>query len=258
MPPADRARPTLRCLREDLHLDPGLVDCPLDELDHPLLAKVHEQFADPATAHERIAAIDDQVLFKAKVQRWRGAVWTDAPGAEVRTWLVAAGRREDGSTTDFYATLAATGTAARARYNTTHTPALTSSTYTAHLLPDETDRMRYHAEAAARFERQLTTGVAELTRASLLDSREHTAVHGGARIGIQVRAAEGHETYVAVRIIGSVPDALTLAVLDLIPGCALDGWFPEYSLPERPLEAAEQAWSNLMDPIAAAKLLDDA
>jgi hypothetical protein len=59
-----------------------------------------------------------------------------------------------------------------------------------------------------------------------------------------------------VRIIGSVPSALAIVVLDLIPGCDLDGWFPEYSLPERPLDPAEQAWSNLMDPTAAAKLLD--
>jgi hypothetical protein len=29
-------------------------------------------------------------------------------------------------------------------------------------------------------------------------------------------------------------------------------------MPQRPLGPAEQAWSNLMDPTAAAKLLDDA
>lgn len=38
-------------------------------------------------------------------------------------------------------------------------------------------------------------------------------------------------------------------------GCAPDGWFPESSLPERELMPAEQVWSNLMDPTAAAWLL---
>ena len=63
---AERARPTLRCLREDLVLAVPAVDTPLEEVSHPLLAKVAERFA------------DDQVLFKVKVQRWRGAVWVDA------------------------------------------------------------------------------------------------------------------------------------------------------------------------------------
>lgn len=97
-----RVRPTLQCVRQDLQLAVGPTDDPLDEIDHPLLAKANKQFADPGTPHERIAAIDDQVLFKVKVQRWRGAIWSDTPDAPVRDWLVAAGRREAGSTTDFY------------------------------------------------------------------------------------------------------------------------------------------------------------
>jgi hypothetical protein len=60
---ARRARPTLRCLREDLGQAVPPADTPLDEVPHPLLAK----------ASERIASIDDQVLFKVKAQRWRGA-----------------------------------------------------------------------------------------------------------------------------------------------------------------------------------------
>jgi hypothetical protein len=253
----ERARPTLRCLHDDLKVARPSADVPLDEINHPLLAKTHEQFADPATPHERIAAIDDEVFFKVKVQRWRGAVWTDHPSADVRVWLVAAGWREDGATTDFYAALAASARAARSRRNAGNAQSLTSDTYTWHLLPDDTDRARYRAESAARFERTLAAAVRDLCRASLLDGREHTATVGGAVLGIQVRANQGHETYVAVRIIGSVPSTLAVVVLDLIPGCDLDGWFPEYSLPERPLDPAEQAWSNLMDPTAAAKLLDE-
>ncbi|MFZ0187082.1 MAG: hypothetical protein WAL72_09070 [Streptosporangiaceae bacterium] len=62
----------------------------------------HRALADDQTPHERIAAIDDEVLFKVKVQRWRGAVWVDAG----ISWLVAAGQREEGSPDDFYASLA--------------------------------------------------------------------------------------------------------------------------------------------------------
>ncbi|MEO3752303.1 hypothetical protein [Streptomyces sp. B6B3] len=46
-------------------------------------------------------------------------------------------------------------------------------------------------------------------------------------------------------------------ILGNVPGCEADGWYPEYALPERDLLPAEQAWSNLMDPVAAAKLLDE-
>lgn len=71
---AERARPTLRCLRDDLGLAVPRVDSPLDEITHPLLAKAAERFTDDRAPQERIAAVDDQVLFKVKVQRWRGAV----------------------------------------------------------------------------------------------------------------------------------------------------------------------------------------
>jgi hypothetical protein len=65
----DRARPTIRCLRDDLHLQLPSARMPLDQLAHPLLDKASEQFADPDTPHERIRAIDDVVLFKVKIQR---------------------------------------------------------------------------------------------------------------------------------------------------------------------------------------------
>jgi hypothetical protein len=62
---ARHARPTLRCLREDLGQAVPPADTPLGP--HRLLAKADERFADDGTPRERIAAIDDQVLFKEKV-----------------------------------------------------------------------------------------------------------------------------------------------------------------------------------------------
>ena len=103
-----RARPTLRCLREDLGRAVPPADTPLDEVSHPLLAKASERFADDGTPHERITSVDDQVLFKVKVQRWRGAIWVADGGIP---WLVAVGQREEGSADDFHASLTARGTA---------------------------------------------------------------------------------------------------------------------------------------------------
>jgi hypothetical protein len=45
-------------------------------------------------------------------------------------------------------------------------------------------------------------------------------------------------------------------ILSVVPGCDSDGWYPEATLPERRLGRNEQAWSNIMDTAAAAKLLD--
>lgn len=67
----------MRCLREDLGVAAPAADTPLEEVSHPLLAKAAEYFADDQASRERIVSIDDRVLFKVKVQRWRGAVWVD-------------------------------------------------------------------------------------------------------------------------------------------------------------------------------------
>ncbi len=250
-------RPTLRCLREDLHLPIPPARVPLDRIDHPLLRKATEQFADPDTPHERIRAIDDVVLFKVKVGRWRGAAFTDEPGAEVRDWLVAAGIRESGSPDDFYAALHAQARAARHRYNAEHDKPLTTDSHTRPLLPGADDHDRYLLEAGTRLALRLDTTIRDLVRGSLRDGHEHAADFPGFRLGVLVRAEDGHETYVAIRITGSIPANLAAVVLSRVPGCAADGWFPEYALPERHLLPAEQAWSNLMDPNAAAQLLDD-
>lgn len=246
------ARPTLRCLVEDLGLPLPAVTLPLDEIDHPLLGKAAAQFSDTETKDERIRSIDDAVLFKVKVQRWRGAVWVDAD----LPWLVAAGQREDGSSDDFYAALEAGGKAARARYNAAHPDGLKTSTSSSHLLPTRADHIRYRAEAGVRFARRLRATIQELVKATLRDGREHTSDFDTFTLGLHVRADNGHETYAAVRITGSVPANLATVILGNIPGCDTDGWYPEYALPERDLLPAEQAWSNVMDPCAAATILN--
>jgi hypothetical protein len=246
------ARPTLRVLRYDLRLPVPPSDELLDEIDHPLLTKARDQFAVDDATHERIRAIDDEVVWKVKIQRWRGAVWTD----EHIPWLIAAGIREDGSADDFYQSLADQSRAARTRYNAEHATPLRTRAYVGHLLPDEDDRKRYRLEDATRQVRRLITLIQDLTRGSLRDGHEHAVDLPGFRLGIIVRADDGHETYVAIRITGSVSDDLVAVILSHVPGCKIDLWDTVVRLPERPLLGPEQAWFNLMDPVAAARLLD--
>jgi hypothetical protein len=250
-------RPTLRCLREDLQLPVPVALVPLDEIDHPILKKAAEQFARHETPHERIVSIDDVILFKAKAGRWRGAVSPGEPGDDSQDWLVAAGLRQAGSPDDFYTALHAQARAARQRYNADHDRPLTTDTYSAPLLPGQDDRDRYLIEAGVRLARRLNTAIRQLLAGSLRDGHEHAADFPGFRLGVIVRAEEGHETYVAIRISGSIPGGLTAMILTRVPGCDADAWFPEYALPERELLPAEQAWSNIMDPKAAAQLLNE-
>jgi hypothetical protein len=151
-------RPTLRCLREDLRLGDPPINEPLNEIDHPLVRKANEHFADPAGPRERIRSIDDVVLFKVKVQRWRGAV----QDASDPSWLIAAGLREEGSRDDFYDAFATAAKTARTRYNAEHSAPIKSDTYCQAWLPTVDDHDRYRAEAGARLLRELRATVHRL------------------------------------------------------------------------------------------------
>ena len=239
-------RPTLRCLTDDLGLKIPTIDDLLDEFDHPLLRKANQQFAEPSSSRERISSIDAAVLFKVKAQRWRGAVWIAATG---RPWMVAAGWREEGSQDDFYEALGHAARSARARYNAEHTPSLITDTDVTQWLPSDADQDRFAAEGVVRLIRELDTTVRRLIRASLLDGHEHTTQVAKASLGILVRADSDHETYVALRIHGSVPKNMLIVILDLVPGCDRHGWCPELAMPHRALAPGEQLWSNLLsDP----------
>ena len=48
-----------------------------------------------------------------------------------------------------------------------------------------------------------------------------------------------NETYVAIRIIGSVPCRLVATILSLIPGCQADAWMSDYAMPERAVAPEE-------------------
>lgn len=109
------ARPTLRCLRDDLTEnwndtrqraalgDDPLALPPFDELDHPVVrhaAGVFDGKPDTDAQREGITGLTNPMWLKLKTGRWRGAVWEDEDG---QAWLCAAGLRREREATDFYA-----------------------------------------------------------------------------------------------------------------------------------------------------------
>ena len=139
------ARPTLRCLREDLESDWDSVDhqrmatdpeefpVAVYEYEHRIVKKAAEDF--PATGdsdvkRESISGLTDPVWWKVKIgARWRGAVFVDEEG---QAWLCAAGYRREGEGSDFYKSFMA------------NIRAVGSTKY----LPTEADRGLLRAEVA--------------------------------------------------------------------------------------------------------------
>ncbi len=123
-----RARPTIRCLIEDLGIElPGL-DTDLGELDDPWIAELHRIAAMSPTGQKRILAINYPLLYRLRLSSERGATWLDEDGV---VWLCAVRRREEGSDDDAFAWFAELHQDGR-------------------LLPTDDDRLRDRAEEAVR------------------------------------------------------------------------------------------------------------
>jgi len=153
-----RARPTLRCLTEDLGLDvPGLgVD--LGEIDHPWLDELRRIAPRSPQGQKRILAIAQPLVYRLRVSSARGATWVDEEHDIV--WLCAAHRREQGSDDDAYAWFAdlhANG----------------------QLLASEDDRLRDRAEAAIRLQRGLNAELLHLVDEALSRKRTELAADLG-------------------------------------------------------------------------------
>lgn len=236
-------RPTLRCLRDDLAVTkPPPVDQPLDIIDHPILRKANASFPTADTPGERIAAIDDTVLFKVKIQRWRGAVWR--PISE--QWPVAAGRRQAGSPDDFYADLAARGRQWRAETNAAGALRVTTDTYVERLHPTEQDRRRLALEEADRRSRAYREVVPRLVRLAADSGEEERDEAAGYTIGVLIERRELDEVYVGLRIVGPVSVTDHVVILARVPGTEIDSWFID-TMPLRPSEPGEIVWSTLID-----------
>lgn len=174
------ARPTLRCLHEDLTSDwDDVADHRLvqdrqaglrkrvHDLQHALVRKAVEDFPpdlDVVKHRQSISGLTNPPYWKVRVERWRGAVYVDNND---QPWLVAGGLRYGGEGKDFYARFMALVKAHGAEY----------------FLPTEEDKFllrselaegdfvaweRYLASAArdwvchARQTRDLVTGVVKM------------------------------------------------------------------------------------------------
>lgn len=127
--PSDRiVRPTFRCLLEDLGTELGpaelrdvlgtmlsdvtensrhLLPVPLAAAQHIVLDKANTLARNPGAEREPIKAITDRATVKVKTADRRGALWRDDDGT---WWLLAAGRRKDDGSGDFYQEIAKYGT----------------------------------------------------------------------------------------------------------------------------------------------------
>jgi hypothetical protein len=146
VPASRRARPTIRCLLDDLGVElPGL-DVDLGEIEHPLLEEVRRLAPTSPKGQKRILAIDHPLVYRIRVSDYRGATWVDEEHNIV--WLCAARQREKGSEEDAY------------RYfEDLHNQG--------RLLPTSDDDVRDRAEAAIRLQRALTAELLGLVEQAL-------------------------------------------------------------------------------------------
>jgi hypothetical protein len=160
-----RARPTLRCLTEDLGLDvPGLgVD--LGGVDHPWLAELRRVAPRSPQGQKRILSIAEPLVYRLRVSSARGATWVDEEHGIV--WLCAVHRREQGSDDDAYAWFASLHASGR-------------------LLPAEDDRLRDRAEAVIRLQRGLSAEMLHLVDQALLHKGTELAADLGGYLPCRV------------------------------------------------------------------------
>jgi hypothetical protein len=245
-------RPTLRCLQDDLELKLPTLRDSLSELKHPLLDKARSQFTSDETRW-RISSIDDNVFFKAKVGRWRGAVWCEKATLD---WLCAAGIRRDGSPEDFYESLADEGRRRKQEQNRLGAQ-LTTDTFTDHLLPVEDDRLRLSLEAALVDVDDIDETVRRLTlEAARTPGVEQRDTAGGYSIGIQVLESDTGMIYVGVRIVGPISNGGHAVILNAVPCVEKDMWGVD-DMPDRDVSPGEVVWSNLIDLEALQSLPDE-
>jgi hypothetical protein len=146
MPASRRARPTVRCLVDDLGIEiPGL-DVDVGEIDHPLLEEVRRLTPTSPKGQKRILAIDRPLIYRVRVSEYRGATWVDDERDIV--WLCAARRRQEGSDEDAYS-----------YFEDLHEQG--------NLLPADDDYLRDRAEAAIRLQRGLTAELLALVDQAL-------------------------------------------------------------------------------------------
>ena len=123
-----RARPTIRCLVEDLGVELPELAVDLGDVDDPWMDESRRIAPESPTGQKRILSIDHPLVYRLRVSSERGATWVDEEGV---VWLCAVRRREAGSDDDAFEWFAELHRAGQ-------------------LLPTEDDRLRDQAEGVLR------------------------------------------------------------------------------------------------------------
>jgi hypothetical protein len=165
-----RARPTIRCLIEDLGLQLPGPGVDLGEIDHPWLNELRRIAPMSPRGQKRVLAIAYPLIFRLRMSSCRGATWVDDQHGIV--WLCAVNRREEGSEDDAYAWFA--DLHARGQ-----------------LVPSEDDRLRDRAEAVIRLHRGLTAGLLQLVEDAFAHRGTEMAVDLGGYVPCRVLVQGG-------------------------------------------------------------------
>jgi hypothetical protein len=165
-----RARPTIRCLTEDLNRDlPGL-DTDLGEIEDSWLDELRRIAPTSPQGQKRILAIVQPMVYRLRVSSSRAATWLDESHDIV--WLCAVHRREQGSDDDAYAWFAGLHGTGR-------------------LLPSQDDRLRDRAEAVIRLQRGLTAELLRLVQDALSHLGTELAAELGGYLPCRVLVRDG-------------------------------------------------------------------
>lgn len=147
-----RARPTIRCLEDDLGMELPELAVDLGDLEHAWMDELRRIAPQSPLGQKRILSIAHPLVYRLRVSNERGATWLDP---EEIVWLCAVERREDDSDDDAFV-----------YFVELHGKS--------HLLPDDDDRLRDDAETATRLHHRLVDDLVHLTDRALADrDREH-------------------------------------------------------------------------------------
>ena len=141
-----RARPTIRCLTEDLGLALPWLDTDLGEVEDPLLGELRRIAPGSPQGQKRVLSIGSPLVYRLRFSAERGVTWVDEDHGVV--WLCAVHRRQEGSDDDAYTWFAKLHAGGK-------------------LLPSGDDRLRDRAEAVIRLQRGLTSAMLRLVNAAL-------------------------------------------------------------------------------------------
>src|SRR6266536_1788868 len=100
MPDRRRARPTIRCLTEDLGIALPWLDTDLGELDDSWLGELRRIAPASPRGQKRVLAIGSPLVYRLRLSAERGVTWMDEEHDVV--WLCAVHRRQEGSDDDAY------------------------------------------------------------------------------------------------------------------------------------------------------------